>query len=106
MPPGNPDPNDARFLAGVYFPNDRESLEELAYALCEEYTSVGLAADEILEKFRDPAHAIPHRTLTRLGEAEIRRIANECREICEAAGAIAGLQEEADSAEQAPSARR
>jgi hypothetical protein len=83
MPYDEPDPTDPSVLVGVTFPEDPESFEDMAYALAEEYAALGYSVEKILGLFQDPAYALPHRAYRRLGEAAIRKIAAECRDLYE-----------------------
>jgi hypothetical protein len=64
-------------LAGVYFPVDPESLEDLACGLTEMYTALGFGPDRVLAVFRDPSRPVPYTVYQKLGEDELRRIVDE-----------------------------
>jgi hypothetical protein len=78
MPYGEPDPGDPTWLVGVSLPGDVQAVQDMAWAIAEEYARLGFGAARILRLFRSPFYAGAHRALLALGEPEVRAIVDEC----------------------------
>jgi hypothetical protein len=78
MPYGDPDPEDPHVLIGVLLPADRASLREMAVTFAEEFAALGYGAERLMALFKEPFYAGAHQAFKVLGEAEVRRIVQEC----------------------------
>ncbi len=75
MPMRETDPQDPMELVGVRLPvADEKALEEMADCFAEEFIRLGHGEEEILDLFKSPFYAGPHRAYRRLGEARIREM--------------------------------
>ena len=77
MPYDDPDPADPNVLVGVSLPGDEEATREMAYAFAEEFAALGFEGERLMNLFRRPHYAGPHRAYQLLGETEIARIIRE-----------------------------
>ena len=78
MPYTDPDPTDPSVLVGVGLSVDADATTDMAYVFAEEFARMGYDAEGLMRLFRDPFYAGAHDAYQRLGEAEARRIAEEC----------------------------
>jgi len=70
----DPLPGSQHILADLLFPEQPETMRDMAEIFAEEFARMGYSAPRILTLFCDPAHAGAHAALRALGEATIRQI--------------------------------
>ena len=78
MPYNDPDPADPSILVGVRLSVDVDATTDMAYVFAEEFARMGYDAERLMRLFRDPFYAGAHDAYQTLGDAEIRRIVEEC----------------------------
>jgi hypothetical protein len=78
MPYNDPDPTDPSMLIGVGLSVDADATTDMAYVFAEEFARMGYDAEGLMRLFRNPFYAGAHDAYRRLGEAETRRIVEEC----------------------------
>jgi hypothetical protein len=72
------EPDDPLELRGVALPASRALIEDMAYAVAEEFVRLGHDESWLLKVFRSPFYAGPHQAYRVLGEAPVRAIVREC----------------------------
>lgn len=97
MPYNDPDPTDPSVLIGVGLTVDAEATTDMAYVFAEEFARMGYDADRLMRLFRNPFYAGAHDAYRRLGEAEVRRIAEEC---VGAWGSLRFVAQDSDAADE------
>ena len=68
------DPEDPFTLVGVGLGEDPddEAVADMAWAIVEEYTRLGMTGDQIVRLFHSPAFQMAHQILRARGEAFVR----------------------------------
>jgi hypothetical protein len=89
MPYDDPDFSDPNELVGVVLPAGAEAMRDMAYVFAEEFARMGHGEAAILDLFREPFYAGPHRAYGALGADAVGAIVRECVEVWgRAAGTI------------------
>ncbi len=78
MPYNDPDPTDPSMLIGVGLSVSADATTDMAYVFAEEFARMGYDAEGLMRLFRNPFYAGAHDAYRRIGDAEVRRIAQEC----------------------------
>jgi hypothetical protein len=77
-PPGKePEATDPMMLVGVELEADESSLRESCRVFAEEFARMGFSEARLLETFRSPFYAAPHRAYQALGEETVLAITRE-----------------------------
>ena len=63
-----------RSLVGVMLPGDAGTMREMAEVFADEFSRLGMPAEQILGLFRNPFYGGAHAALVSLGEAPVRAI--------------------------------
>jgi len=72
------EPDDPQELRGVAFPASRAAIEDMAYAVAEEFARLGHDESWLLRVFRNPFYVGPHQAYRVLGGDAVRAIVREC----------------------------
>jgi hypothetical protein len=72
------EPDDPLELRGVALPASRAAIEDMAYAVAEEFARLGHDERWLLRVFRSPFYAGPHQAYRVLGEEAVGAIVREC----------------------------
>ncbi len=82
MPHKDPDIQDPMMLVGVEVDcPDGSATRAMAECFVEEFLRMGLAPEEVLELFRQPAYAAAHQAYRELGEEAIRDLVEAYRKV-------------------------
>ena len=73
-------PDDPLELVRVVLPATRATVEDMAYAVAEEFVRLGHDESWLLRVFRNPFYGGPHQAYRALGDAAVRAIVRECLE--------------------------
>ena len=75
------EPDDPLELVRVALPASRATIEDMAYAVAEEFARLGHDEPWLLRVFRSPFYAGPHQAYRVLGDDAIRAIVRECLQV-------------------------
>ena len=78
IPPKEFAADDPMELVGVVLPAKMETMQEMAYAITEEFVLLGYDNGALLRMFQNPFYAGAHQAYRTLGEEAIRKIVDEC----------------------------